>query len=78
MEALPMSRTILRLPRLKAKTGLSSTTLWRRERSGDFPKKVELGGRAVGWYEDEVDAWLASRIRKGGTQADASSDQRAA
>lgn len=26
-----------------------------------FPKKVRIGLRAVGWYEDEIYAWLASK-----------------
>lgn len=26
-----------------------------------FPKKVRIGLRAVGWYEDEIHAWVASK-----------------
>lgn len=26
-----------------------------------FPKKVQIGIRAVGWYEDEIYQWLSSR-----------------
>lgn len=26
-----------------------------------FPKKVQIGVRAVGWYEDQIYQWLASR-----------------
>ena len=33
-----------------------------------FPKRVQLSpaGMAVGWYEDEVSAWILSRVRQGG------------
>ncbi|WIY27637.1 AlpA family phage regulatory protein [Parasedimentitalea psychrophila] len=41
--------------------GLSRTTIWRREREGDFPQRIHLGGRRVGWHADEVIAWLEAR-----------------
>jgi prophage regulatory protein len=27
----------------------------------NFPQKVRIGVRAVGWYEDQIFQWLASR-----------------
>ena len=54
-----MSRKrMLRLPKVVERTGLSQTTLWRRERAGEFPKRRRLGPNAVGWMESEVDEWL--------------------
>ncbi len=53
-----MADRILRKPAVEQMTGLHEVTLWRRERSGDFPRRVQLGGRAVGWLESEVIAWL--------------------
>jgi len=32
---------------------------------GKFPKPVSLGGRAVGWVEEEIQSWLAERIAAG-------------
>jgi len=29
---------------------------------GTFPKQVQLGPKAVGWIEAEIDAWIAARI----------------
>jgi len=26
-----------------------------------FPKKVRIGMRAIGWYEEEIHAWIASK-----------------
>ena len=57
-----MNYHILRLPAVKARTGLSRSTLYLRMSFGLFPKPVNLGGRAVGWLEAEVDAWLESQI----------------
>jgi predicted DNA-binding transcriptional regulator AlpA len=40
---------------------LSSTTLWRLEQTPDFPKKYRLSDNAVGFREDEIQAWLEAR-----------------
>ena len=53
-----MPHTILRLPTVKARTGLSRSTIYHRVSCGTFPAPVPLGGRAVGWIEAEVQAWL--------------------
>ena len=57
-----MTHTILRLPAVKASTGLSRSTIYLRVAAGTFPKPVGLGGRAVGWLEAEVQEWLQRRI----------------
>jgi prophage regulatory protein len=57
-----MVTTILRLPTVKARTGLSRSTIYLRIAEGSFPAPVLLGGRAVGWIEAEVNDWLAKRI----------------
>jgi len=57
-----MVTTILRLPTVKARTGLSRSTIYLRVAEGSFPAPVSLGGRAVGWIEAEVNDWLAQRI----------------
>ena len=57
-----MPHTMLRLPTVKARTGLSRSTIYLRISRGTFPAPVSLGGRAVGWIEAEVNAWLTARI----------------
>ena len=57
-----MVTTILRLPAVKVRTGLSRSTIYLRVSEGTFPKPVSLGGRAVGWVESEVQQWLEQRI----------------
>ena len=60
---------ILRKPELMTKLGLSDATIWRRERLGQFPKRISLGGKSVGWFESEVNAWLqAKKDARGGGQ----------
>ncbi|WP_341887054.1 AlpA family transcriptional regulator [Variovorax sp. YR752] len=49
---------ILRLPAVINRVGLCRSSIYNRQRAGDFPPAVKLGPRAVGFVEDEIDAWL--------------------
>lgn len=40
------------------------STLWRKERTSDFPARVRRGERTIAWRESEVLAWIAARPRK--------------
>jgi prophage regulatory protein len=62
-----MLHTILRLPAVKASTGLSRSTIYLRIAQGTFPKPVSLGARAVGWIEGEVQQWVTGQIEKSRT-----------
>jgi len=57
-----MSTSILRLPTVKARTGLSRSTIYLRISQDSFPKPISLGGRAVGWIETEINDWLNQQI----------------
>lgn len=57
-----MATAILRLPTVKARTGLSRSTIYLRISEGRFPRPVSLGGRAVGWVEAEITDWLDQQI----------------
>jgi prophage regulatory protein len=57
-----MTHAILRLPAVKARTGLSRSTIYLRVSEGSFPKPVSLGDRAVGWLEADVQQWLQRRV----------------
>jgi prophage regulatory protein len=58
---------ILRLRRLKEKTGISRSSVYNKlnPRSkyydATFPKPIRLGAASVGWLEADVEAWLVSR-----------------
>ena len=54
--------TILRLPAVKASTGLSRSTIYLRVSQGTFPQPVKLGGRAAGWVQAEIQEWLQRQI----------------
>ena len=36
--------------------------LWAELAEGAFPKPVQLGARAVGWIEAEVDEWIRQQV----------------
>ena len=52
---------ILRLHAVRARVGLSRTSIWRAVRRGDFPAPRRLGLNSIGWVESEVASWIASR-----------------
>jgi prophage regulatory protein len=57
---IPTDR-ILRKPETQYRVGLSDPTIYRLEKSGRFPKRIQLGGNSVGWFESEVNAWLEEK-----------------
>ena len=57
------SLEILRRPQVEARTGLSRSTIYQRIKEGTFPSPISLGSKSVGWLVNEIDAWLAERIK---------------
>lgn len=52
---------IWRLTKVKAVTGLSTSGVYAEMKAGRFPRQVHLSSMAVGWYSDEIDAWLEAK-----------------
>lgn len=52
----------IRLEQVKARTGLSRSTLYAYIHYGRFPPPVTISDRCVAWVESEIDAWIADRI----------------
>ncbi len=59
--AISVATRVLRYPEVVARTGLSRTSIWRREHEGNFPPRRDLGPNAVGWLQSEVEDWIAGR-----------------
>jgi prophage regulatory protein len=63
----PIVRTTLpeigyvRLPTLLAILPMSRTTIWRKAKSGEFPKPVKLYDTITAWKVEEVREWMDSR-----------------
>jgi prophage regulatory protein len=62
---IPQPKVIRRLE-VARMVGVAVSTIdsWARAESTNptFPKPMKLGGRAVGYFREEVEAWLATRI----------------
>jgi prophage regulatory protein len=54
---------ILKLKDVVQMTSIGKVTIWRLEQRGEFPAKIVLSPNRVGWIEDEVSDWIASRPR---------------
>jgi prophage regulatory protein len=54
---------IIRKPEVERIIGYSGVQIWRLERKGEFPQRVQLSPMAVGWLESEVLEWIQARIR---------------
>jgi prophage regulatory protein len=65
LEQVMLPDRILRLPEVRAATGLSRSTIYARVRQGRFPAPVPLGGKAVGWLESEIGAWIQQTVAEG-------------
>lgn len=56
-----MTPLIIRKAELQSMLGISDPSIYRWEREGKFPKRIQLGGNSVGWLYSEVEAWLAAK-----------------
>ena len=56
-------RRLLRAQELPSRVGLSSETIYRLRKRGQFPDPIQIGAKFVAWYEDEIDEWMAGRPR---------------
>lgn len=63
------TKRILRMRDLPQKVGFRPSTIYEMVAAGRFPPpfKIVPGGRASGWLESSVDAWLDERSRSGDT-----------
>jgi prophage regulatory protein len=57
----PFKSAILNRKEIKVLTNLGNTTLWRLEKEGRFPSKVQLSNGRVGWKRDDVMEWIETR-----------------
>jgi prophage regulatory protein len=53
---------LLKIPEVRAKTGLSRSHLYALVQQGEFPKPVKLSERSSAWVESEVDGGIEERI----------------
>jgi prophage regulatory protein len=64
-----MEQSILRLPAVKARVGLSRSSIYLYISRGLFPKPIAIGQRSVGWVSSEIQDWLRQRIEESRTRS---------
>ena len=74
METQSLQKRFIRLPEVLSRTGYGRTSIYRKMEDGSFPRCIKLGGpledynafdsRAIAWIEDEVEQWMATRIKE--------------
>jgi prophage regulatory protein len=57
-----LNHRLLRLPEVKATTGLSKSTIYSRIAEGTFPKQISLGPRLVVWVEADIQNWISQQV----------------
>ncbi len=63
---VPEGRSLISTKELWRRIPFNRVTVWRKARdpADDFPQPVTLSKNRIGWWEHEIDAWLASRERR--------------
>lgn len=51
--------SIVRLPEVTRRTGLHRATIYRKIADGTFPRQIKLSINCSGWYESDINAWVA-------------------
>ena len=57
-----MPETLLKLPEVCRRVGLTRSPIYVGIAAGTFPKPVKTGERSVAWVESEINDWIAARI----------------
>jgi prophage regulatory protein len=65
------SPRFLRLAEVRNRVGYGRASIYRLMAAGEFPRSYSLGARAVAWLESEIETWIESRVRGGGTASPA-------
>ena len=70
MPTTTTNNRVLRMKDLTSKVALQPSTIHELVATGKFPApfKLVLGGRASGWLESTIDAYLEERAMNGGAK----------
>ncbi|MEE4375223.1 AlpA family phage regulatory protein [Pseudomonas alliivorans] len=61
-QAEELTIEFIKLPAVKALTGLGTTNIYEMAKAGTFPRQVPLAGRSVAWVRSEVLAWNRAQV----------------
>ncbi|WP_238593702.1 helix-turn-helix transcriptional regulator [Endozoicomonas atrinae] len=52
---------LIRSAEVEKLTGLNRVAIYRQEKDGKFPNRVQIGPRSVAWKRSEIIAWVEKR-----------------
>lgn len=52
---------IIRKPELAKILGVSKQTIWRMQKRGELPSRVQISKRVVGWREQDIKEFIDTR-----------------
>lgn len=62
LDSLKTPPRIVRKPQVLSTLGISKSTLFNRINAGLIPPSINLGGRACGWLEEEIQTVLSALV----------------
>ncbi len=51
-----------RLPQLKARLGVSGSSIWAWVKKGSFPPPIKLAENTTAWHISDIESWEKARI----------------
>ncbi len=51
---------IIRMNTVRARTGLSRSTIYRKMAEGTFPARLKISTNGTGWRESDIDRWVSN------------------
>ena len=66
-----MTDRLMRRREVETGVSLSTTTIYRLMKRGQFPRPIRVGPKAVRWSESAIDDYLARQPLGGGAPAEA-------
>lgn len=64
MEKAEKKKTVVRIDEVTFITQMSRSMVYELIKKGLFPKPIKLGLRASGWILEEVEQWLANKVKE--------------
>ena len=52
---------VLDIKEVMKRTRLSRMTIYRLERRGEFPCRIQLSPNRIGWHDDVIEEWIKGR-----------------
>ena len=53
---------IIRFNTVRARTGLSRSTIYRKIAEGTFPPQIKISTNGAGWRESDINRWIANPV----------------